>query len=219
MAKAIKKIESEETVKEGNIKDLAELYREFKEGNRINGRKFPMDAKKLVALTRKLVSLFNDGSITEDEQSLMEEILRRERNKGTIHLSDNYLLNEIEAARIEDLCTVKTDDAPMVHHLKKGMECKFIYDSDFDDKKNKPDSIGRYYVYVSHIVPPDHQYSYDLALKELKHHPTSPEDYPKPKLQVKRRVFKEKEFDAWFEANDPDILTRKGVSKEEEYQF
>jgi hypothetical protein len=87
MAKEKKTTEGEEV--KGNIENLAALRAEYLRVK--NG----MPTQKANALRKKLIELFTKGIITEDEQDLMETILRRERNKNTIASKDNYLINKI----------------------------------------------------------------------------------------------------------------------------
>lgn len=192
-----------------NIEDIEGLSKEY-----ISRR---MPERKLVALRRKLVSLFKEGLITNAEQELMETILKRDRALATILPHDNYLLNKIEYDRLERIAFVKTDDAPTVHHLKKDLECKFFYDHDFNDGKNKKDSVGRYVVYVPRTVPVTHQLSEAVVRKENMGHPIDPKEYPEEKILIHRIVLKDKEFNAWFEVEEDDIL--KDKNKEIEYTF
>jgi hypothetical protein len=210
MARPKKVVDSEESKsQEGNIPGLEALAVELQKGK--------MPEKKLIALRVKLVSLYKEGKITEEEQELMEAILRKERNLARILPSDQYLLNTIESERCEDTCIVKTDDVPQVHHLKKDLECKFYYDPEYNDGKGKKDSIGRYYVYVPRTVPTEHQLSIATVRKELKGHPTDASEYPEPKILLKRLSLKQTEFERWFDVPDAEIL--KPVQAEPEYKF
>lgn len=205
------KIEQDEPVSKSTIPDVAGLKREY-----LNAR-VPMPERKVVALRTKLIALYKEGKITEEEQELMETILKRERNLGKIHSSDNYLLNTIEVERLTDKCIVKTEDAPVVHHLKKDLECKYVYDPDYNDGKNKKDSVGRYYVYVPRIVPSEHQLSVKTVLKIERGHPTDESDFPPERVLIHRLALKRQEFFAWFEVEDEDILKTKPI--EPEYVF
>lgn len=207
---AKKKLAEGEEVK-NNIENLAELATEFK------SVKSPMPEKKRIALRIKLISLFLENKATEPEQDLMEAILRKERNRGVIGSRDNYLLNKIEHDRAEAICVVKTDDAPQVHHLIKDLECRFDYDPEYNDGKNKDDSIGRYYVYVPRTVPTEHQISNDIARRELKGHPVDPSEYPAPKVLIHRIALKPREFEKWFDVEDESVLET--VKTEPEYTF
>ena len=208
MSKAKKIVESEEA-KEGSIPGLTELSKEFKTGK--------MPERKLVALRTKLVSLFLDGKHTEDEQDLMEAILRKERNLGKINSRDQYLLNKIESDRSDNKCIVKTDDAPTVHHLSKDLECKYEYDSEYNDGKGKKDSVGRYHVYVPRTIPTRHQLKVETVMKEMLGHPTDEKDYPLPKVVIHRLILKGFEFERWFEVEDNELLAPKQT--EVSYQF
>ena len=196
-------------VKEPSVKDLALLAKEFNTGK--------MPLKKLVALRVKLIGLFLERKAVKEEQELMEAILRKERNLSTINSRDSYILNKIEAERCEDVCVVKTDDAPTVHHLFKDLECKFKYDPDYNDGKGKKDSVGRFHVYVPRTVPTRHQLKNSVVERELLGHPTDPEDYPSPRVLIHRLVLKAGEFHKWFEVEEEGILEAAHV--EPEYQF
>lgn len=214
--KVVKKVEE----KKPNIENLAALKKEFVEGNRdARGHRIPMPDRKLVALRQKLVSLFHSKAITEEEQELMEAILRKDRSLGRIATSDEYLLNKIESERCDQVCIVKSENTPVVHHLSQHLECKFKYDPEYNDGKNKPDSIGRYYVYVPRTIPTDHQLKNATVRKENLGHPTDPSEYPEPKVLIHRLGLRQREFDAWFEI-DQDYLSMEGAAvKEAEYTF
>lgn len=204
-----KKVDELETPVEGNIKDLELLAKEFKTNK--------MPERKLVALRVKLTGLYLEGKITQDEQELMEAILRKERNLSRITSRDNYLLNKIEADRCEDTCIVKTDDVPQVHHLIKDLECWFSYDAEYNDGKGRIDSVGRFHVYVPRTVPTRHQLSKAVVERELLGHPTSESDYPAPKVLIHRLVLKSSEFKKWFDVQDENILN--AAPTEPAYQF
>lgn len=205
----VKNLEDATEVKEGNVKDLELLAKEFKSNK--------MPERKLVALRAKLTGLFLENVITEEEQELMESILRRERNLARISSRDNYLLNSIEAKRCDNICIVKTDDAPQVHHLSKDLECKFEFDPEYNDGKNRADSVGRFYVYVPRIVPTRHQLTVATVERELRGHPVGPEEYPTPKTLIHRLSLKRGEFNKWFDVQDETILDAAPV--EPEYRF
>lgn len=181
-----------------NIEGLDLLKKEFHSGK--------MPDRKLIALRTKLVALYNDQTITEKEQDLMETILRKDRALGRIVSSYNYLLSAIENARCEETAVVKDENAPVVHHLKKNLECKFTYDPEYNDGKGKEDSLGRYHVYVPRVIPPEHQLSVKTAMKEIKGHPTTAEDYPPEKILYHRITLKKREFMTWFEVEDDELL-------------
>jgi hypothetical protein len=191
-----------------NIEGLDLLAKEYRSGK--------MPERKLVALRIKLMGLYTEGVITDSEQELMEAILRKERNLSRILSRDEYLLNTIESERCEEVAVVKTDDAPTVHHLHKGLECRFRYDPEYNDGKQRPDSLGRYYVYVPRVVPPEHQLSVATVRKENLGHPTSPDDYPPPRILIHRLVLKTQEFKAWFEVEDETLLA---TEAQPEYTF
>jgi len=208
MAKKIKDGEPE-NVPVNNIEGLAELKREFLSGK--------MPERKTIALKAKLISLFKEEKSTEDEQALMELILTIQRSRGTIASHEVYLLSKIESDRCELTAFCRSDDAPVVHHLKKNLECKYEYDALFNDGKNKPDSIGRYHVYVPRVVPTEHQLSVATVRKEMKGHPVDPSEYPEPRTLIHRLSLKQREFERWFEIEDKDILNTK--PKEPSYTF
>lgn len=213
MARTAKVKEEEAQTEEvkANIPNTEELLKEYRTNK--------MPERKGIALKQKLVSLFNEGKITQDEQDLMEFIFRHERRKGIIQLADLYMLNKIENERIENVCYVKTDDAPAVHHLKKNLKCRYKFDAEYDDGKMKADSVGRYHVYVPRVVPGEHQISYKTALKESKGHPVDPSEIPEDKTLYHRLSLKLKEFEGWFEVEDDTILSTQSKKEEVQYTF
>jgi len=190
-----------ETTPVENIAGLQDLRKEYESGRMVE--------KKAIALRRKLVELFTGGKITPTELSLMETILRRERVKGTITSHEDYLFNKLESDRCEEKCTVKTQNPPQVHHMVTGMECRFSRDVE----KNK------FIVFIPRVVPPEHQMTRELVLKEQRGHFPSEDEYPKPKILIHRIVVTAKEFDAWFDVVEDDILTRPISKKEDIYTF
>ena len=198
MAKKVsrKKTEGDETP---NFQNLEVLKAEFK------SKKMP--DPKLKALKRKLVGHFNDGSITDDEQEFMEEILKKGNLLRTLTSSEKYLFNALEYDRCEGIAVVKSDDVPVVLHLRKDLACRFNYDEYFDDGKGKPDSLGRYHVYVPRTIAPRHQLDYAAAVKLAEKQPLAPGEEPASKVVIHHIILKEKEFKKWFEVQNPDILT------------
>lgn len=186
---------------QGTIANLDDLRKEFLSGK--------MPEKKHIALRVKLISLFKEKKISEDEQKLMETILKKERIRNTILTSDDYMLNAIESARLDTKCIVKTDDVPQVHHLKKDLVCPYY--QDFDNE--------RFIVYVPIEVPPEHQLSREIVLKEMRGHPVAEHEYPKTKILIHRLNLKQKEFDKWFEIIEEDILNTPSKATEEVYTF
>lgn len=182
-----------------NFQNLDALKAEFK------SKKMP--DQKLRALKKKLIGHYNDESITEEEQEFMEDILKKGNLLRTLSPSEKYLFNAIEYDRCEGIAIVKSDDVPVVLHLKKDLACRFNYDEYFDDGKNKPDSLGRYHVYVPRTIAPRHQLDYAAAIKLAEKQPLSPEEEPAPKVVIHHVILKEKEFKKWFEVQNPDILT------------
>lgn len=184
-----------------NIEGLADLQKEY-----VTGR---MVEKKIIALRRKLVELFLAKKITPDEQALMEIILGRDRVKGSMSSHDEYLLNKIESDRCEERCIVKTQSPPQVHHMVFGMECRFSRDV----------VNNKFSVYIPRVVPPEHQMTRELLLKEARGHFASEDEYPKPKILTHRIIITEKEFGKWFDVIEDDILTRPEPKREESYTF
>lgn len=197
-----KKIEKSEEVVSGNIQNLEVLNKEF-----LNEK---IEPRRLVALRIKLIALFHEGKITEDEQALMEKILKKDRVRNTISSMDNYLLNTIESDRCTNSCIVKVDDGPQTHHLFKDLKCK--YQKDFDTDK--------FIVYVPRTVPTEHQISPEIAYKRLNNYPVDINELPKPRVLIHRIIITMREFKAWFEVLEDDIDFNGSSSDfEEEFKF
>jgi hypothetical protein len=194
---------------------LESLVNEYNGEKRHLGKKIKMSEMRLSALRTKLVLFYESGDITEEERELMLRILKKDRAIGRMVGYQEYILNTIESAECEKECVVKTDDCPIVHHLSKGMRCRYTYDEDYNNGKGKSDSIGRFYVYVPRVVPTEHQLSVATVRKENLGHPTTPGDYPAPRTLIHRLSLNEKEFHQWFEI-DEDILTEEYEEEEEE---
>jgi hypothetical protein len=197
--------------KKGNIENLEALAAEFLKGK--------MPVNKASALRKKLVQLFTEKKATTSESDLMERILRHERNLGRIASSDNYLLNQIEADRCEEYAIVQSDEAPAALHLKKGVVCRFSFDREFNDNKNKKDSVGRYFVYVPRTIPQLNQLSYADALKHSAQKDFDIDKY-KERVVIHRLVLKVQEFHKWLEIQDESILDGgHEASPEDAYTF
>jgi hypothetical protein len=191
----------EEVIQDKNITGLAALKKEFKSGK--------MPERKLVALKNKLIQVYKSNLHSEEEGELMEAVLIRERARATITMPDSYILHAIEQERCEEECEVKIENPPQVHHLTKGLRCKHLFDSDAD----------RFIVYVPRIVPPEHQMTRDLVLKEQRGHFADESAYPKEKVLWHRLSLTPKEFAAWFDVINESILDEAKEVKEEEYKF
>jgi hypothetical protein len=196
-----KRLAAEEVVTDKNITGLAALKKEFKSGK--------MPERKLVALKNKLLQVYKSNLHSEEEGELMEAVLIRERARNTITMPDSYALNLIEQDRCEEECEVKIENPPQVHHLVKGLKCKHFFDSDSD----------RYIVYVPRSVPPEHQMTRDLVLREQRGHFADESEYPKEKILWHRLSLTAKEFNAWFDVVNDSILEKSEQKTEEEYKF
>jgi hypothetical protein len=195
-----RKMPAEEVIEDKNIVGLAALKKEFKSGK--------MPERKLIALRNKLLEVHKVSLHSEEEGDLMEAILVRERARSTITMPDAYVLHAIEQERCEEECEVKIENPPQVHHLSKGLKCKFFFHSDDD----------RYIVYVPRTVLPEHQMSRELILKEQRGHFADESAYPKEKILWHRLSLTQKEFNAWFDILNDSILSEE-QPKEEEYKF
>ena len=181
-----------------NINDLPLLRKEFERGQ--------MQTRKLTALKAKLIELYMGEKQSANEFELMLMILKRDRLKGQLNDAHMELLNGIDIKKCEETCFVKVDNAPRVHHLSKDQVCRFYKDNDTD----------RFVVFVEIKVPPSHQMTYDLLMKEARGHFPSEDMYPKERIRLHRLDLTAKEFHAWFQINSDDILA---AEKPEEYTF
>ena len=182
--------------KEPNFTDFPSLQKEFKAGK--------MPEKKRIALKLRLIKLFKSEKIFENERDFMLLMFRRDRKKGELSSVDSYLLHSIESGMCSETCFVSTDDAPVVHHLRKGLECRFSKDPETD----------WYSVYVPRTLPAEFQMDRKTVIKQLNGHPISEDEIPEPRVLIKRLYLSPKEFGAWFEISEDDILEG-GYSKNE----
>lgn len=172
----------------GNIEGLQALKKEFERGQ--------MAPRKLTALRAKLVELHTAKKDTDEEQSLLVMILKRDRLKGSISDFNTELLNRIEIKKADEQAYVKVDNAPVVHFLSKDQKVKFFKDNDKD----------RFVVFVERKIPPSHQMTEELLLKEMRGHFASPDEYPKERILLHRLDLTVKEFNAWFQVIDDNDL-------------
>lgn len=206
MAKKLAPKEGDEV--KNNIENLEALSQEFKT-NKMAPRKSEM-------LKIRLVELWKAGSITEDEKTLAKYMLNREMKRG--HLEDKYLdvLNRIEAAECEEQCQCKVDDAPTVFRVKKGQVCSFRREDQTNIKKAEKGSLFKHVVFVEEEIPPEHQMTKELLLKEERGHHASESMYPKTKTIMHRLQLDDVWFNKVFDVVE-DLLS--GKVKEEEYVF
>jgi len=193
-----------------NIANLNDLVKEFKSGK--------MVPRKLVLLKIRLAELWKAKTISEKEELLLESILSRDRMRGTI--ADTYyedVLNRIEASKCADKCRCKTDDAPPVFFLKKDQICSFERHDQPNIEKAQAGSLYQYCVYFEKEIPPEHQMTRELLLKEERGHHAAEDEYPKVKYIMKRLVLDDAFFDRLFDVEE-DLLSGES-KKEDEYIF
>lgn len=181
------------------IPDLQELRREFERAQ--------MPLRKVMALKTKLVELHLADKQSKAEKELMMIILKRDRLKGSLTDYNSELLNRIEVQGCEEKAVVKVDNAPRVHFLTKDLVCPYFKDNDKD----------RFVVFVERKIPPEWQMSIDLLMKEARGHFAPEDQYPKERTLLHRLDLTDREFHAWFDPQDSDIL--KATKTEETYTF
>lgn len=187
-----------ETTKD-NIADLSDLRREFERAQ--------MPLRKVMALKHKLIELHLADKQTKSEKDLMLTILKRDRLKGSLTDYHSEILNRIEVLTCEEKAVVKVDNAPRVHFLSKDLVCPYYKDNDKD----------RFVVFVERKIPTEWQMTVDLLMKEARGHFASEDQYPKERTLLHRLDLTDREFGAWFEIVDTDIL--KATKTEENYTF
>ena len=185
--------------KKDTIADLQLLRKEFERGQ--------MPLRKSTALKSKLIELHLASNQTKAEKDLMLIMLKRDRLKGSLSDYHSEILNRIEVNVCDEKAVVKVDNAPRVHFLNKDMVCPFYKDSDAD----------RFVVFVERRIPTDWQMSVELLKREERGHFASEDQYPKERKLLHRLALTQKEFDAWFDILDQDLL--KAETLEKEYVF
>jgi hypothetical protein len=202
MAKNKAEEQSETTSRQrpDNIENLTGLTKEFL-GNK-------MEARKTAALRVRLVELHVKETASEGEESLLESILKRDRLKAQLSDSHAEILNRIEMDRCEERCIVKSEHVPSVHYIQKDMICPFLRDHDND----------KIIVFVERTIPGNQQMDIDLAERVANKLPYDPNEMPKKKVMIHRLSVTEREFSAWFEEMDDDIL-KDQPEKEAVYSF
>lgn len=182
-----------------NIADLGDLRKEFERAQ--------MPLRKVMALKHKLIELHLADKQTKPEKDLMLTILKRDRLKGSLTDYHSEILNRIEVLTCEEKAVVKVDNAPRVHFLSKDLVCPYYKDNDKD----------RFVVFVERKIPTEWQMTVDLLMKEARGHFAPEDQYPKERTLLHRLDLTDREFNAWFDIMDLDIL--KATKTDETYTF
>lgn len=170
-----------------------------------------MPERKRLALLNKLVSLYYDKKEDARELKLLREILEQDLFKGTISSANLYLLNSMDNNDCDQICTVKTDNAPAVLNLKKSTICKYKF-----DPKLGSDRAGRYVIFVPVTVEGKNQLTLDQALRQSRGLELALEEVPKDKVIYKRVTATQREFNNWFSFDDEVALNS---TPKEDYTF
>lgn len=206
MAKKLAPKEGEEV--KNNIENLEELTKEFKSGK--------MVPRKSAMLKLRLVELWKNKTITDDEKALLKTMLGREYKRGQLEDKFVEVLNRIEVAECEGQCRCKVDDAPPVFKVKKDQVCFFRQEDQENLKKIEAGSAYQYVVFVEVEIPPEHQMTKELLLKEERGHHAAESMYPKTRTILHRLQLDDLWFDRIFDIEE-DLLS--GAEKEEEFVF
>lgn len=201
------KIEGEEV--RNNVDNLNAHAKEFATGK--------MDPKKAMMLKLKLVSLWIAKTITESELNLLESILSRELKRAQIEDKHLEILNRIEAAQCTEKAKCKVDDAPRVFHVLKDQVCNIKREDQANLKKIEAGSVYQYTVFVERTIPPEHQMTKELLLKEERGHHADESMYPKERILLHRLVLDDQWFGKIFDIEE-DLLSE-AKETEETYTF
>jgi hypothetical protein len=167
---------------------------------------------KLGTLDKPTMDKFRDllfknvetSTVTGSEQDVLEAILRRERNgrnKKKMTISDSldgkaskyyFWLNAIEAERLTETCTVKSNTPPASFHATFGLECKLSRDIEAD----------RFLVYIPEEIKATFQYTDVHFQKTLLGQGIDLEDLPKAKTIWHFRDLNTSDFNRFFKANE-----------------
>ncbi len=200
-AKAKVKIAAVSTLKP--IANLAELRKEY-----VHGKMAP---RKIIALKERLMAGYKSKEAPEEEMELLETILRKIRSKGSQvdpqYDRDTQIINWIERNRCTMRCTCVQDSLSGALFLTLGRT--YFYKEIADGE--------RYVVYVEYDVPPEHQMTRELVLKEARGHFANEDEYPKTRTDIRVLEIDAKRFAFMFQV-DEDLLSETG-SPEEQFIF
>ena len=178
------------------IKNIDQFIEAWEVESRTGQKRF--NEALLVALRSKLSGLVKTKQAHPKELQLLMDILKRDRRQGVLNYVYASILAEHEASQCEQWCEVKSDSVPPILRWRMGDKMKYRYDT-FDQ---------RYHVYQQEIVPSDHQYSMDLALRLVHGRHVPDEMYPESYTRWRHKAINEREFNAWFAPVDGQLLDR-----------
>ena len=134
-----------------------------------------------------------DVKIKESEDdTLITNYLRWKLSRRLIDKKDEYLLNDLEQAVLNDVCvnTVKVPSPGLYAQI--GVEYK--YRKYFDDTRQK----DMYITYVARVVKPEEQIGRDLAWKISQGFHPEAKDYEDEKTLYHRVILVETEWNKYF---------------------
>ena len=186
------------------IKNLPELKKEYLRGL--------MPPRKVIAFKEKLMSLYKskEGSVAEAE--MLETMLRKIRKTGNqidpYYDRDTQIINWIERNKCTTRCTCVQDSLSGALFLTLGRT--YFYKEDEDGE--------RFTVYIEYDVPPEHQMTRELVLREQRGHFAAEGEYPKTRTDIRVLNIDAKRFNFMFEIEE-DLLATKNTDANEGYTF
>lgn len=193
---------------QGHFERLSETKRQVQESESKAERTiasknlaFEMSRLKKESRLIKAQIIPENGEVKPDNLKNVLTLLRWERQRGLLPVSDEYLLNRYELASIKDaiskgdsewsVATCK-NQAPSAFHINVGENV--YYSQEFNEVKQKD------YVtfYVEFTIPGENQIGKALELKISRGFQPDVKDFPEDKTLVKRFVLSKSEFNRYF---------------------
>lgn len=129
------------------------------------------------------------------DRNRFKRFLEWERSRNLISVKDDYLLNELQAEDISNLCTCyRSPSAGSFAEVGK----EYKYSSYYDESRNKE----MYVVYVERFIAPEDQITPQLAWKMSQGFMPQESDYLPGKTQYRRTVLVESEFFKYFKVDE-----------------
>jgi len=178
--------------KNGLMEKFKWFMKQYREVTR--RKKDPMREANLNIL-HKEKEVIKAKAIKQGNSQVYRKMLEWERSRRLIKVVDEYALNEMESAEINDIC-VCFNQMVSGRKVKLGQECRYRYY--FDDSRQ--DDV--YMVYVERTIEPEEQIAPTLERKLRMGFVPEPKDYAEPKTLIHSFTLVATEFDRHFKIQD-----------------
>lgn len=144
-----------------------------------------------LAKVKKMIKVFKVEVLKDEDTKTHAALLTWERQRGLISVSDEYKLNAMEAATLEESC--ECFQAP-----PSGLRCelggKYKHTMHYDEARKK----DMYVTYMPVIIAPESQIGRELEWKISQGFMPEMKDYPSAKVLWHRRLLVDSEWRRYF---------------------